>query len=252
MTDRRLYLRQWILAMDRYELRLRYKVASARNAFIKVMAKQYASTGSIANHLRTKHEQRLGEILLAHYQDVMPFFGGFATKPIKARHGYVERKAVRTTFHALLMEWASTRALENASSIADTNMNDVRRKIEAGLEDGLGNEEIGREIRKVTQDTPYRAATIARTETHAAATYGAIQEARQISEELGMELVKEWLPTLDDRTRPEHAALLNMEPIGLDEKFDVGGEMLDRPGDPSGSPENIINCRCAILTTEKE
>jgi hypothetical protein len=34
-------------------------------------------------------------------------------------------------------------------------------------------------------------------------------------------------------------------PIALDATFDVGGERLQYPGDPSGSPGNTIQCRCA-------
>jgi len=31
-------------------------------------------------------------------------------------------------------------------------------------------------------------------------------------------------------------------PVG--QSFEVGGELLDYPGDPSGSGWNIVNCRC--------
>ncbi len=67
-----------------------------------------------------------------------------------------------------------------------------------------------------------------------------------------MTMLKAWSPTLDDRTRPEHAAMDGSEPIGMDELFDVGGEMLDRPGDPAGSPENTISCRCVCTYSEAE
>ena len=43
---------------------------------------------------------------------------------------------------------------------------------------------------------------------------------------IGIVLVKEWLPTLDNRTRPDHAAMANYGPIALDEKFQVGGKEL--------------------------
>ena len=29
--------------------------------------------------------------------------------------------------------------------------------------------------------------------------------------------------------------------------FEVGGEELEYPGDPNGSPENVIQCRCQAL-----
>jgi hypothetical protein len=55
-----------------------------------------------------------------------------------------------------------------------------------------------------------------------------------------------WLATLqDDRTREAHADAHGQTRL-LGESFDVGGESLRHPGDPQGSPENIINCRCGV------
>lgn len=53
---------------------------------------------------------------------------------------------------------------------------------------------------------------------------------------------KEWLATLDNRTRPTHGAL-DGEQVGLDEKFSNG---LEYPGDPSGPASEIYNCRCSV------
>lgn len=247
--DRRLYMRQWLLAMDRFELRLRSNAGKQRNAFLGQAAKDYENTGNVSNHIRVWHEAQLGDVLFGHLSAVIPYFGRLTTKQIKSKYRVLERKA-NDTFFIGLMEWAKTRALNNASSIADTDMGDVRAAIESGLAEGLGNEDIARNLRRLTNSTPYRAATIARTETHAAATYGAIEEAHQTSDEIGIKLVKSWLPTTDERTRPAHAAMANAPSIGLDEQFEVDGEYLDRPGDPAGSAENVINCRCAILTEE--
>jgi len=54
-----------------------------------------------------------------------------------------------------------------------------------------------------------------------------------------------WLAALDDRVREDHA-IAHGQVRRLGESFDVGGESLSYPGDPSGSPGNIINCRCAV------
>lgn len=250
--NKRLYMRRWLLALDRYELRLRVPVARERNRFIKAVSAEFERTGDniIPQHILKAHRDSLSAILLAHYQSVIPYFGTAATQGFKSKHRYIEHKAKRSAFYGKLQEWASTRALANARSIADTDIDDVRGAIQSGLDSGSGISEIASVIRQVTDLTVHRARTVARTETHAAATYGAIEEARQTSEEIGIRLVKEWLPTLDARTRPEHAAMASAGAIPLDQEFNVGGEYLDRPGDPSGSPENVINCRCAIITEE--
>ena len=100
--------------------------------------------------------------------------------------------------------------------------------------------------------TPYRAATVARTETHAAATFASVESVRQAERELpGLRMTKEWLATKDDRTRPEHLAA-DGQTVGLDEKFSVGGEAMDRPGDSSASAANVVACRCAIIFEEFE
>ena len=63
-------------------------------------------------------------------------------------------------------------------------------------------------------------------------------------EQSGVVERREWLAALDDRTRDDHREAHGQE-RDLDEPFDVGGEALDFPGDPSASPEQIVNCRCS-------
>jgi HK97 family phage portal protein len=53
-----------------------------------------------------------------------------------------------------------------------------------------------------------------------------------------------WLTNIDGRERDAHREAHN-QTVGLGQMFEVGGEMLAFPGDPAGSPGNIINCRCS-------
>jgi hypothetical protein len=57
-----------------------------------------------------------------------------------------------------------------------------------------------------------------------------------------------WNAMDDDRTRDAHADADGQE-VGVDEAFDVGGEELMYPGDPAGSDENTLNCRCWLDVT---
>lgn len=52
-----------------------------------------------------------------------------------------------------------------------------------------------------------------------------------------------WMTAIDGRERDAHRAAHGQE-RRLGEMFIVGSESLAFPGDPMGSPENIINCRC--------
>ena len=63
------------------------------------------------------------------------------------------------------------------------------------------------------------------------------------AEQLGAES-KEWVPIEDDRTRIDHSDAVN-QIVPIKSPFLVGGAELMFPGDPSGPPEQVINCRCA-------
>ncbi len=91
-----------------------------------------------------------------------------------------------------------------------------------------------------------RATVVARTETLAALNAGRDDAFHAVAEVLGGDMEHQWLATLDNRVRPAHlAADLQRVPLGT--PFLVGGEHLMRPGDPNGSADNVIQCRCSTL-----
>ncbi len=92
-----------------------------------------------------------------------------------------------------------------------------------------------------------RSATIARTETHNAASYATHEQHKG----LGLEFRKQWVSTNDDRTRSEHGAA-NGQVVGMDEPFTIGGAKMEYPGDPKGGAKNVINCRCVVMYLEPE
>ena len=63
----------------------------------------------------------------------------------------------------------------------------------------------------------------------------------------GIILQKEWIATNDGRTRHSHA-MLDGAIVDQDKKFDNG---LMYPGDPSGRPEEVYNCRCTVAAVVK-
>lgn len=69
-------------------------------------------------------------------------------------------------------------------------------------------------------------------------------------EEMGIKNEKQWVATLDMRTRHEHR-LLDGVKIPLDEKFVVEGEEIRYPCDPTASPHMVWNCRCTIISKVK-
>ena len=63
------------------------------------------------------------------------------------------------------------------------------------------------------------------------------------AEEMGIKIEKQWLATLDGRTRDSHADL-DGKHVPNDEAFDNG---LMYPGDPSGYASEVYNCRCTMI-----
>lgn len=95
----------------------------------------------------------------------------------------------------------------------------------------------------------YQAKRLVRTESTNAANYATMTAATDVF--AGNDLMKEWIAAMDERTRPAHAEANMGKAIPFNEKFIVGGEMLNHPGDPAGSASNVINCRCSVATFPK-
>lgn len=64
---------------------------------------------------------------------------------------------------------------------------------------------------------------------------------------MGIETNKQWIATLDGRTRHTHRAI-DGEVVGSNEVFSNGCAY---PGDPSGDPAEIYNCRCTLIASIK-
>ena len=140
---------------------------------------------------------------------------------------------------------------EKIKEIADTSKKKIGKIISKGLEDGDSVQTMARNIRaKYKSFSVSRAITIARTETIQASNLGSQSGA----EATGLPLLKQWLSTLDSRTRRrprdkfDHRAV-NGQRRKLDKTYKVSGQALKFPGDTSkgASAGNTINCRCTEI-----
>lgn len=131
----------------------------------------------------------------------------------------------------------------------------VVRVLEEGLAEGLEPEAIARMLRAEWPDlSRSRAVTIARTEGTGARGYASLEGARRASADFGLDLVKVWVSTPDDRTRRiprdefDHLHA-DGQAVPLDQPFVIGGELLMHPGDRSlgATGANTINCRCVMV-----
>lgn len=82
----------------------------------------------------------------------------------------------------------------------------------------------------------------ARTALTSAENAGRIK-AYDRAEEMGLNPKKEWVATLDERTRTSHRELDGMV-IDVDETFPNGCMY---PADPMADPKEVYNCRCTLI-----
>ncbi len=127
------------------------------------------------------------------------------------------------------------------------------RAIERAVRDGngLSPEQITRMVDAYQRRwVAHRAMTIARTEGVGAANNGHIAALRAfLTANPDLEVVKTWLAKRDDRTRPDHDEMHGQSVAGLDMPFTVpSGGTIRWPHDPDGAADEVINCRCSLVT----
>lgn len=135
-----------------------------------------------------------------------------------------------------------------------------KRTLKRGIDLEYGKKQItksvtssilqGKSIKRMADDLQKRITTMSRDSairTARTAVTGAQNAGRMDSyaaaEKMGIKLKKEWLATLDARTRHSHA-MLDGEQVAQDKKFSNGCRF---PGDPQGPPWEIYNCRCTLI-----
>ena len=135
-----------------------------------------------------------------------------------------------------------------------------KRALKRGIDLAYGKKQItasvtssilqGKSIKHMADDLQKRITTMSRDSairTARTAVTGAQNAGRMDSyaaaEKMGIKLKKEWLATLDSRTRHSHA-MLDGEKVDQDKKFSNGCRF---PGDPQGPAWEIYNCRCTMV-----
>jgi Phage Mu protein F like protein len=140
--------------------------------------------------------------------------------------------------------------------IPDETYNLVFAEITEVVNGGGSVEQVAQRVDAVLSYTgserwPGRARTIAQTETTRAYGAGTLAAGLEQSRTTARLLRKKWLAHDDGRTRIAHNEVDNkVQDLGY--PFYVGGEALMFPGDPMGSPGNVINCRCSLLIINEE
>ena len=122
------------------------------------------------------------------------------------------------------------------------NMKKINAETLQGILQGESMDKIAKRLRNVQEMNKTQSIRSARTIVTGAENKGR-QDSYARAEADGIILQKEWLSTNDGRTRHSHA-MLDGAIVDQDKKFDNG---LMYPGDPSGRPEEVYNCRCTLV-----
>jgi len=143
-------------------------------------------------------------------------------------------------FSAAAIKWIKGQAALTVKTILDTDIQAVRDIILNGFNEGQGIPAISKLIRGFYDDnSAWKAARVARTEVGKAAGFGQ----HEAAEQSGVVKTKKWLTARDSAVRDSHVALEGEE-APLEGSYSNG---LSFPGDPSGDPGEVINCRCTEL-----
>ena len=141
---------------------------------------------------------------------------------------------------AAIADWIKTYAPRRITEITSTTGSDIRRIVANARVEGLSERDTAKLIREIAPiKSASRAQTIARTEAHGSSQGISLDVANQTD----IPMKKVWLTNISDRTRDDHIDA-DGQKVPLAGLFNVGGEMLEYPGDPNASAENVINCRC--------
>ena len=117
----------------------------------------------------------------------------------------------------------------------------VRNAVAQGIIQGESVEEVGDRLTgELATSNATKMDMFARTAINGAQNAGRMDRLHE-AEEMGIEVRKKWLATLDQRTRDTHQALDGQEQP-IDEPFVVDGMKIDYPGDPLAPPELVYNC----------
>ncbi len=216
------------------------------------------SSGKIAAALASIDFSVTPQFARASYRGVQRTIG-------KAQEKGKQDDPVESLFISRVRAFIQTEGAKKVRNVQETTKKRIAGAIDREISEGGSVRDIADRI-SVDQELAMinyrRAMVIAHTETIRASNWGSMMGAQTAGDAVGLKLDKVWISTMDAATRRIESGgsgrnpqfdhiLMNDKTVGMADKFQVpmspgGYEMLDYPGDPSGSPGDTISCRCTI------
>lgn len=147
-----------------------------------------------------------------------------------------------------IIDFIQHHTAEQVGHVRRTTKDRLKYMILKGLDEGKTVREIAKDIKKwYGHFSDSRALTIATTEVASISNYGSLMGAFQSE----VDLLKSWVNVGDELVRNSHVEMEIHPAIELDEYFQVGDSLMQYPGDPNGSSDEIVNCRCTLFYAKK-
>lgn len=145
-------------------------------------------------------------------------------------------------------------AKNRLAGVPDRVYDQVKALTQQAIDAGDTNEELAERIEELfsaegVASWDGRGMVVARTEAIAAHNAGTYAGFLSMAEFDPQPWEKAWLSTSDGRTRPTHRRA-DTQRVPLNQMFRVGRARLLYPGDPTGPPGEVIQCRCTLLMLE--
>src|SRR5574344_1025792 len=125
------------------------------------------------------------------------------------------------------------------------NKQKIQSAVTQGILHGEPIDKIANRLQQVTDMNRNAAVRNARTAATGAENAGR-KDTYDEAASKGIKLRKEWLATLDSRTRDAHQQLDGQQ-VAEDKPFKSEFGDIMYPGDPSADPANVYNCRCTMI-----
>lgn len=256
----RLQKRQLVRTLDRYSRRLENKYAplfrkeldKQVNAFIEAAERVNIFPAALLiinsvvreDGIRQVMEQlyiQEGAKAVRFFQDqLQQTYGG----EIKSASRDYQRKDL-----SFIGDWLSsirgffnTVGFTEVRRVTETTRNWLRAQVSKGMEDNLTTPQI-RDMITDNGINRSRANVIARTEVMTVLNNSNLVAA----DSSGLDMYKEWVATMDNRTRPTHRHL-DGETVDMAARFSNGGRY---PADPELPAQQRIQCRCVNIYLPK-
>ncbi len=234
------------------------QIASSIKSTVYSAAENYKINGSYPNSIISKHSDEIELILrklitrsiVVSSKRQYRLLQQLISKPKKSDELYdlFDIPQVNDELNEDQKYWMLLFLRKNLDYIPYTTRKEIDAKIKSLQKDTeLSSDDIADNLKSDLGDKQSltRASIIAGFVAHTAVSWASLNTAKTVNRRIQNELKKEWISMRDSKVRDDHAAA-DGQIVGLNDFFLVGSEKLEFPGDPNGSIENTINCRCII------